>query len=83
MTAERTINPRTRVATWSDGFGRWYAAVPGDMADPRRVARNAIRRQLEMRQTLPAGYAVRVEPAPDHWLTTDRESRPVYMEAQS
>lgn len=71
------------VSTWADGFGRWYAAVPGDRPDPRRTAREAIRRELAAREELPAGYVVRVEPAPDHWLTTDRASRPVFRESVS
>lgn len=70
----------TRVKTFADGFGRWYAAVPGDLANPRRTAREAIRRELAARGEIGAGAVVRVEPAPDHWLTTDRSSRPVYRE---
>lgn len=72
-----------RVKTWADGFGRWYAAVPGDLANPRRTAREAIRRELAAREDLPRGYVVHVEPAPAEWLTTDRESRPVYREVTS
>lgn len=72
-----------RVRTWADGFGRWYAAVPGDLADPRRTAREAIRRELSDRGAIGAGHVVRVEPAPDHWLTTDRAARPVFREVTS
>lgn len=72
-----------RVRTWADGFGRWYAAVPGDLANPRRTAREAIRRELADRGEIGPGAVVRVEPAPDQWLTTDRASRPVYREAVS
>lgn len=72
-----------RVHTYADGFGRWYAAVPGDLADPRRTAREAIRRELAEREALAPGHVVRVEPAPDHWLTTDRAARPVFREVTS
>lgn len=72
-----------RVHTFADGFGRWYAAVPGDLANPRRTAREAIRRELTERGAIGPGYVVRVEPAPDHWLTTDRASRPVYREVMA
>jgi hypothetical protein len=68
------------VKTWADGFGRWYASVPGDAKDPRRMAREAIRRELEARGELGQGYRVRIMPAPDYWLTTDRALRPVFME---
>lgn len=70
-----------RVKTWADGFGRWYAAVPGDLADPRRRARDAIRRELASREDLAAGHVVRVERAPAEWhTTTDPDARPVYRE---
>ena len=69
------------VKTWADGFGRWYAAVAGDAPDPRRVAREAIRAELLARGELGQGARVRVTEAPDHWLTTDRNLRPVFMEA--
>lgn len=75
-----TARQAPTVKTWADGFGRWYASVPGDSRDPRRVAREAIRRELEQRGQLGQGYRVRIVPAPDHWLTTDRKLRPVYME---
>lgn len=70
-----------RVRTWADGFGRWYAAVPGDLANPRRTAREAIRRELAARGEIHPGHRVRVEEAPADWLTTDRASRPVFREA--
>ena len=70
----------TAVRTWADGFGRWYAAVPGYRKNPRRVARNAIRRELVARGDVGIGYRVRVEPAPDYWLTTTRAERPVFRE---
>lgn len=69
------------VRTWADGFGRWYAAVPGDRPNPRRVAREAIRRELTARGEIGIGAVVRIEEAPDYWLTTDRAERPVYREA--
>lgn len=69
------------VKTWADGFGRWYAAVPGDCPDPRRRARDAIRRELVSRDAIGAGVSVRVERAPDEWHTTaDPNARPVYRE---
>jgi hypothetical protein len=73
---------RTRVRTWADGFGRWYAAAPGDLADPRRAAHRAIRAELEARGELSPGGRLRLERAPDHWhTTTDPDLRPVYREA--
>lgn len=71
---------RHRVKTWADGFGRWYAAVPGDHPSPRRLAREAIRRELEERGEIGPGYRIRLAEAPDQWLTTSREARPVFME---
>lgn len=77
-----TEQPRgSEVTTWADGFGRWYAAVPGYRKHPRRVAREAIRRELAARGEIGAGSVVRVEDAPDYWLTTARAERPVYREA--
>lgn len=73
-----------RVKTFADGFGRWYAAVPGDRPNPRRAAREAIRRELADRDQLAPGYVVRVERAPAEWHTTsDLDSRPVYREVTS
>lgn len=72
---------KARVHTWADGFGRWYAAVPGDRADPRRTAREAIRRELTAREGDLGAYQVRVEEAPDEWLSTERALRPVFREA--
>lgn len=70
-----------RIHTFADGYGRWYAAVPGDLKDPRGAARRAIRRELEAREEIrSADYRVEVEEAPDEWLTTDRASRPVFRE---
>jgi hypothetical protein len=72
---------KNRVHTWADGFGRWYASVPGDVANPRRTARDAIRRELEERGEIHAGFRVCLEEAPDYWLTqTSREIRPVFRE---
>lgn len=75
------IHQRPYVETFADGFGRWYAAVPGDVANPRRTAREAIRRELVARDAIGAGCRVRVEPAPEYWLTAARELRPVYRES--
>jgi hypothetical protein len=72
---------KNRVHTWADGYGRWYASVPGDVANPRRTAREAIRRELEERGEIGQGHRVSVEEAPDYWLTQlSREIRPVYRE---
>jgi hypothetical protein len=78
MVSQATMS-RSRIKTWADGFGRWYAAVPGDLKDPRGAARRAIRAELKARGDTPP--VLRVEPAPDHWLTTDRSTRPVFREA--
>lgn len=78
--ASPASRPYASTSTWADGFGVWYAAVPGYLLDPRRAARNAIRRELVERHDMPAGHRVRVEPAPDHWLTTARKLRPVFRE---
>ena len=72
------------VSTWADGFGRFYAAVPGDRPDPRRVARDAIRKELSARGEIGAGHVVRIEPAPREWHTTsDISARPVFREVTS
>lgn len=74
---------RTNVNTFTDGFGRWYAAVPGDLKDPRAAARRAIKRELEERGDIGPGFRLQIEEAPDHWLTTDRASRPVFREKEN
>lgn len=60
---------RNRVETWSDGFGNWYATVHLAIATPsdtlpidsvRRVARRAIRREVEARQNVGEGYRFRI-----------------------
>lgn len=82
ITAGRPVTSYGPVKTWSDGFGRWYASVPGDSADPRRRAREAIRRELAARDELGSGARVRVERAPDYWHETeDTDARPVFREA--
>jgi hypothetical protein len=35
--------------TWANGFGTWHAKVPNARANPRSVARNAIRQELQDR----------------------------------
>lgn len=73
---------KNRIHTWADGFGRWYAAVPGDYANPRAAARRAIRKELAARGEIQVlSHPTRLEEAPDHWLTTDRATRPVFREA--
>lgn len=74
----------TRVRTFADGFGRWYAAVPGDCPDPRRRARDAIRRELTARGDIGPGHVIRLERAPVEWHTTSNpDDRPVYREVTS
>lgn len=77
----RHATVRGAVAVWSDGWGRFYAAVPGDRPDPRRAARDAIRRELAARDAIGTGHRVRVERAPVEWhTTTDVDARPVFRE---
>lgn len=52
-----------RVATWADGFGRWYARVPRHAAGPVVAARHAIRDELLARNN---------EVARHHWLHLER-----------
>ena len=61
---------RNKVTTWADGFGRWYARVDLAIATPsdtlpidsvRRVARRAIRREVEARQIVGQGYRFNIE----------------------
>lgn len=63
---------RNKVTTWADGFGRWYARVDLAVATPsdtlpidsvRRVARRAIRREIELRNHAKylEGYVTRIE----------------------
>jgi hypothetical protein len=63
---------RNKVTTWADGFGRWYARVDLAIATPsdtlpidsvRRVARRAIRREIELRNhpKYLEGYVTRIE----------------------
>lgn len=84
ITSRAAVTSYGAVKTWADGFGRWYASVPGDCADPRRRARDAIRRELEARDAIGNGVPVRVERAPVEWHTTDNpDARPVYRERVS
>jgi len=62
--------PRNKIETFSDGFGVWYAEVtigypaPSDMINSdslRASARRAIRREVEARQNVGAGYRFRLE----------------------
>lgn len=60
---------KNRIETWADGFGNWHARVHLAIATPsdgldidsvRRVARRAIRREVEARQTVGQGYRFRI-----------------------
>jgi len=62
---KRQMMKRNKVTAWSDGFGNWYARVDLAIATPsdtlnidnvRRVARGAIRREVQARQTVGDGY---------------------------
>lgn len=61
-------SPIGDVTTWADGFGNWHAAIHvrrPDMADAptiEKIARTAIRRELDARQDRAPGYRVRVAP---------------------
>lgn len=61
---------KNRIETWADGFGNWHAkvtlaiATPSDTLDidnVRRVARRAIRREVEARQIVGRGYRFKIE----------------------
>lgn len=61
---------KNRIETWADGFGNWHAKVHLAIATPsdgldiynvRRVARRAIRREVEARQTVGQGYRFKIE----------------------
>jgi hypothetical protein len=61
---------RNKVTTWADGFGRWYARVDLAVATPsdtlpidsvRRVARRAIRREIEARMYKGTPFPLRIE----------------------
>lgn len=60
---------KNKVETWADGFGIWHAKVTLAVATPsdtlpidniRRVARRAIRREVELRQKVGHGYRFRI-----------------------
>ena len=52
---------------WADGYGRWYARVT-DGPTAKRRAVYAIRKALQERGVIGAGYRVRVEPTEDKQL---------------
>lgn len=60
---------RNKVTTWADGYGVWHAKVTLAIATPsdtlkidnvRRVARRAIKRELEARQIVGEGYRFKI-----------------------
>jgi hypothetical protein len=66
----KTLMKRNKVTTWADGFGVWHAKVHLAIATPsdtlpidsvRRVARRAIRREVEARQIVGQGYRFNIE----------------------
>ena len=70
--ADRRERTSETVTTWADSRGRWHArvdfpypgygdALAGEWDRIRAKARRAIRRELEARGEIGAGYAVRVE----------------------
>lgn len=61
---------RNEITTYADGYGIWHAKVslgikaPSDMLNSdnlRRVARRAIRREVEARSKVGKGYEFRLE----------------------
>lgn len=67
---KRQKKMKNKVTTWSDGFAVWYARVDLAIATPsdtlnidnvRRVARRAIRREVEARQIVGKGYRFKIE----------------------
>ena len=52
--------------TWADGYGHWHAVIPANRPNPARVARDAIRRELELRDAISPGCRIRVRTEPDH-----------------
>lgn len=55
-----TVKETELISTWADGFGRWHSTVK---ASPKQatIARNAIKRALQERGALGAGYSLMVE----------------------
>ena len=60
---------KNKIETWADGYGVWHAKVTLAIATPsdtlpidnvRRVARRAIRREVEARQMVGDGYRFRI-----------------------
>jgi hypothetical protein len=66
---------RNKVTTWADGFGVWHAKVTLAIATPsdtlpidsvRRVARRAIRREIELRMYKGTPFPLRIEIEKSH-----------------
>lgn len=72
-----------RIRTWADGFGIWHASVSMDYANPARVARYAIRLELQAR----AARGAYVDPprvrlandGPGHVCTLDPPCQPTRL----
>lgn len=64
------------VHTWADAFGNWHARVTLDDDMPPSsamiIARRAIRRELSLRNTIGAGYRLKLDG------TTDLDGRTIH-----